>query len=361
MSSYPPPGPYGGQPVPAPSWPPAGYPPYAGPGAPPGPGPLAGPPVHQPGVVPLRPLTLGDFFGGATAVIRRNPTATVGMAAVVTLAFMLIPIAGTLLLGATGRLPSMDVLDGSSDPTSGLGLNAASLVSAVFDALAGIVVTGLLVRVVEHALLGGRMSGGEAWVKARGRLLPLLGLSLLISVIAVLVVGVPVGVGVGIGLLLDSFGVSVALGLLAGVAAVVAVIFLYVRFGLLAAPSLVVEGHGVLRSLTRAGELSRGQFWRLLGINLLAALAAGMVGQVLSIPVTILGFIGLFLLPGSWGMAGLMLASYLATVLVGAVTRPFTSGVVALQYFDQRFRKEGHDIELLNRALGRAPDGAPAR
>ena len=37
-----------------------------------------------------------------------------------------------------------------------------------------------------------------------------------------------------------------------------------------------------------------------------------------------------------------------AAVVTGAVTNPFTGGVTALQYYDQRFRKEGHDIELLN-------------
>ena len=59
------------------------------------------------------------------------------------------------------------------------------------------------------------------------------------------------------------------------------------------------------------------------------------------------------LAPG-WGTVALLLSSYLASVVTGAVTSPFTGGVSALQYFDQRFRKEGHDIELLNRPAGPA-------
>ena len=48
-------------------------------------------------------------------------------------------------------------------------------------------------------------------------------------------------------------------------------------------------------------------------------------------------------------------ASYLSQVLVGAVTTPFTSAVVALQYVDQRIRKEGLDV-----AADRGRAAAPA-
>src|ERR1700712_1015477 len=112
MSQFPPPGPPPGQ-----QWgPPAGPPPPGAPvghpayGPPPWP---PGPPVHQPGVVPLRPLNLGDLFGGATLTIRRNPGATVGLAALVTLAFMSVPIVVPLVLGLTDSLPSLDLGSGS--------------------------------------------------------------------------------------------------------------------------------------------------------------------------------------------------------------------------------------------------------
>ena len=108
--------------------------------------------------------------------------------------------------------------------------------------------------------------------------------------------------------------------------------------------------------MRRAGQLSRGQFWRLFGISLLAGLAAGIVSQLVQIPFAILGVVLAFVLPGSWGTVALLLTTYVATVITGSVTSPFTGGVTALQYFDQRFRKEGHDIELLNRTLAQPPD-----
>jgi len=168
-------------------------------------------------------------------------------------------------------------------------------------------------------------------------------------VVLVLVLGVPAGLGVLVGLLASSTALAIALGVLGFLVGAVAAVFLYVRFFLLAAPNLVVEGNGVFSSLRRAGALSRSQFWRLLGIGLLAGLLGGIVGQIVAIPFTVLGVVGLLLLPSSWGTVALLLSSYLASVVTGAVTSPFTGGVSALQYFDQRFRKEGYDIELLNR------------
>ena len=127
-----------------------------------------GPPVHQPGVVPLRPLTLGDIFGGALQTVRANPKATVGIAAVVTFGFMLIPMLATVLLGIGGGMPSYDMTVEESEAMDAgdIGLLVSSGVSAVFSMLASIVVTGLIVRVVEQARWGRRSAparrGGSA-------------------------------------------------------------------------------------------------------------------------------------------------------------------------------------------------------
>ena len=75
---------------------------------------------------------------------------------------------------------------------------------------------------------------------------------------------------------------------------------------------------------SRAGQLARGQFWRLFGISLLAALVAGLVGQVVAIPFAILGFVCVFLLPGGWGLAGDAAVDHISTVLTGAIVGPFS-------------------------------------
>ncbi len=325
------------------------YPPYQ-----PGP-PVLGPPVHQPGVVPLRPLMLGDIFGGALQTVRRNPKATVGMALLVTFLFMLIPILATLVLGAGNALPSFDMSDGSttgSVVSGDLGVLLPSLISGVFSALSSIVITGLIVRVVEQAVVGRKISAAEAWACSKGRLPRLLLLTLVIGLVTLLVIGVPVGIALAIGLTVGSTPLTVVLVVLAGLAGLGATFFLYVRYVLLAAPALVLEGTGVRGSFRRAAELSRGQFWRIFGIYLLASLAASLVSQVVAIPFAVLGAVSIFVLPDSWALAGMMLTSHVSTILTGAVVGPFTAGIVALQYLDQRFRKEGLDIELLERTLG---------
>jgi hypothetical protein len=315
--------------------------------------------VHKPGVVALRPLTLGDFFDGASKTIRRNPKAMVGLAAAVTTAFLVIPVLLTVALAASGNLTydlfGEETPDASVSTT--LGSGAVGLVSnlgAVFGALATIILNGMLVRVVAEAVLGRRTTIGEAWTATRGRLLRLVGLTLLDTAMAVLLFGVPVAVGVLVGLsrgVGPGFVVGVPLLLLG----VVLFVYLQFRYFLLAPPALVLERTGVFASLRRAGQLSRGQFWRLLGISLLTSLVVGLVGEVIAVPLGLLGVLGGALFPGTAAALVLVFSSYLSQIVVGSITTPFTSAVVALQYVDQRIRKEGLDVQLIA-AAQHSPD-----
>src|SRR6266700_7483461 len=72
----PPPG-YGGYGGYGGPWPPPGYGGYGAPWPPPAP---------KPGVIPLRPVSMGEILDGSIATIRRNPKATLGFTAVVMVA-----------------------------------------------------------------------------------------------------------------------------------------------------------------------------------------------------------------------------------------------------------------------------------
>jgi hypothetical protein len=345
------------QPPPPPGSVPPGAPP---PGPPPGyvpPTAVYGPPVHKPGVVALRPLGLGDFFDGAFRTIRGNPTAMVGLAALVTTVFMVVPTIVTLGLAAAGHL----TLDLRPDPVTGdvsaLDSVATSLVSGlgtIFGVFATIVLNGMLVRVVAEAVLGRRTRIGEAWRATRGRMLPLIGLTFLDVLLWTLLIGVPVllavlagaqaGVAVGFVVGIPLFLVAFAVGL-----------FVQIRFFQLAAPALVLERTGVFASLRRAGRLSHGQWWRIFGVLLLTGLVIGVVGQVVAVPLALVGALGPTLFPGTAGALLLVLSSFLSQILVGAITTPFTSAVTALQYVDQRIRKEGLDVELIAASKANAP------
>jgi hypothetical protein len=62
--------------------------------------------------------------------------------------------------------------------------------------------------------------------------------------------------------------------------------------------------------------------------------------------------VGPVLFPGTTGALVLVLSSFVTQVLVGALTTPFTSAVTALQYVDQRIRKEGLDVQLIAASQG---------
>jgi hypothetical protein len=305
--------------------------------------------VHKPGVVALRPLTLGDLFDGAFTTIRRNPTAMVGLAAGVSTVFLVVPAVLTLVLAATGGL-SFARSAGSDGEVSSLlasgGPTLLSYLGTLFGALATVVLNGMLVRVVSEAVLGRRTTAGQAWAATRGRLLRLVGLTAVNTLVALLLLGLPVAAGV-----LAGFTIGVGQGLLVGVpllvAGVVALAFLQVRCFLLAAPALVLERTGVLASMRRAGRLSRGQFWRLFGIQLLTMLVVGLVGEIIAVPLGLVGALGPLLVSGTAGALLLVFAGYLSQVVVSAVTTPFSSAVVALQYVDQRIRKAGLDVALI--------------
>jgi hypothetical protein len=305
-------------------------------------------PVHKPGVVALRPLKLGDFFDGAFKTIRRNPKAMVGLAALVSTVAMVIPVLLTLLLAASGNL-SFDLGGTSDGELPGFGTGAVSVVSnlgGLFGAIATVVLNGMLVRVVAEAVLGRKTTIGQAWAAVRGRLLRLFGLTLLNILLAVVVFAIPVVIAVVVGVQ-SSVGAAFAIGLPLLLLALVGFVFVQVRCFLLAPPALVLERTGVFDSMRRATSLSRHQFWRLFGITLLTQHVVGLAGEVIALPLGLVG-VGLgAVLGGTGGALALVFSSYLSQIILGAITTPFTSGVVALQYVDQRIRKEGLDVSLI--------------
>src|ERR1017187_4044878 len=173
-----PPPPYSyGQPPPK-----QGYgqpPPQYGYGQPPGSGwaPQA-PSAPKPGVIPLRPIAVGEILDGAFSSIRQNPKATLGLSAI------LMTIAG--VISTTITLITRHLAGGISEPS--LGQNATSaqvfhylrqvLAAAGIPALAAILIAilvqgilaGLLTAVIGRGVLGHRISAGQAWRIAAPRL-----------------------------------------------------------------------------------------------------------------------------------------------------------------------------------------------
>jgi hypothetical protein len=347
-----PPG-WGGEPVAAPPGAaPGGVgapPPYGGWGAP-------RPPDLKPGVVPLRPLGLGEILDGAVGIVRRYPRPALGLSALVALVTTLLNV--LLLLTAFGPMLSIDPVTLESGDTEelegafgalGAGLGATALVSLI----ANVVLTGVITAVVGKAVLGQPMTMGEAWRQVRPRLLPLLGLALLVPLIVytVMIVGIVVAV-----LIVALGGPPLALvGVPLGIAALVAAVFLYVRLSL--APSaLVLERVGVRASMRRSSVLVKRDWWRVFGILLLTLLIAQFVSAVVQLPFQVTGA-----LPGFGGFEevslGELVASSIGSGIALTIVAPFTAGVRALLYVDRRMRAEGLDVQLSASVGG--PPAAP--
>lgn len=347
---YAPPG--GGQP-PGPPY--AQHPGYGGP-----------PPPPKPGVVPLRPMTLGDVLNGAFSLIRNNAKTTVGLSLIVmAVASIVSSIGFSGYISDYGAFVDQAFTDPESvDPDEPLPFSTWSLAATYGGFLlsyAGVtLVTGLLTAVVGLAVLGRKLSPKEAWASVRDRIWSIVGLALLQLVIVfglsliVMVVGIG-GLVLGVSMVqlgMDGAGILVALGSLAvgilGGAALFAWILVRIYFAM---PAIVLERLKVGQALGRSWRLTRGSWWRLFGIILLANILVGIISNLLSMPFGVAAFIPAILADGEvWTavLGGAMI--YIGDVLIYSITTPFLVGVTTLLYVDLRMRREALDLKLHNAA-----------
>ena len=303
----------------------------------------------KPGIVPLRPLGLGEVLDGAVAVLRRYPRPALGLAALVAV----VTTALNIVLLVTTLRPLLEIDEAALNAGSTAALGDALAGAAAFGSLSGLlsvlsgaVLTGAITLVVGKAVLGEPLSFSDAWSQLRPRLLPLVGLALLVLVVVagVLALGLAVGIGV--------IAAGGALAALAGVPLVLAgiavAVWLYVRLSL-APCALVLERVGIGTSLRRSAVLVRRDWWRIFGILLLTFLVGGFVSQVVQLPFAVLGAGSPAALfdPNTdvLGTRSLVLSAVGAGI-ASTLVMPFTAGVRALLYVDRRMRAEGLDVAL---------------
>lgn len=350
---YGPPPPPGYGPVP----PAPGQQPYSGQefaGATPGWG--SRPAAAQPGVVPLRPLGLGELLDGAVGIIRRYPRPALGLSALVALVTTLLNVA--LLVTAFQPLLEVDpaALDrGDTAALEGV-IGAAAgggILTVLLAILSGVILTGGLTAVVGKAILGEPMSFTQAWSQVRPFVLRLLGLALLVVVIVygVLIAGVLAGtaiIAVG-GPVLALIGVPLIF------ASIAASAFFYIRLSL--APCvLVLERLGIAASLRRSSALVTRDWWRVFGILTLTLILGGFVSQVVQLPFAVLGAgspASLFDPQSDLFTTRSLVLSAVGGGLASTLVAPFTAGVRALVYVDRRMRAEGLDVALTAAANAR--------
>lgn len=312
----------------------------------------------RPGIVPLRPLGLGEVYDGAFQAVRTNPGAMVGAAAVVVVVMTALQLLVQVSMsGSLAPLLDLSTATGPEDvPDTAVVLDAlgatslAVLAGQAVSVIALAVLTAIAIVVVGGAVLGRRTAGGELWGRVRGRLLPLIGLTVLVGLItaaAVVACFVP-----GLLAFLVSDALAVVLVLLGLLAALVAGLWVDTRLAL-AGPALVLEEQRVMEALRRSWRLTSRGFWRLLGIRVLTFIIVMVLTAIVSAPFQVVSVV----IGGSADpLAALspslpqLLLTGLGQAIAATIVYPFAAAVTALLYVDQRMRLEGLDVELARAA-----------
>lgn len=308
--------------------------------------------AHKPGIVPLRPLALGDILDGAVKSVRFNPKAMVGLSALV-LALFLIPSAALAIV--VTHVISTSQGGGGSNAQGFIGV-ANPVIQFLTTTLATAVLSGLLIHVVSQAVLGRKPDLRQTWQATRARIPSLLILSILSLLFLLLSLAVLIGPGVLL-MVQSNVGVGVAVLFLGLLGFIAVSLFASTKISM-AAPAIVLEGHGLRAGLQRSFALTRGAvFWRILGITLLAAVIAGFAGFLLGFPFSMISLVvsGVAGPDSELGQVMVTFLSHLSALLTGAITTPFVAAVTGLLYIDRRMRLEALDVVLMREAQTNPP------
>jgi hypothetical protein len=359
----PPPGPgWGGRPPGGPAGPGG----YGGYGAPGGHGGWGGnwggpPPAAKPGVIPLRPLGVGEILDGAVSTMRTYWRTVLGISLTVAVVTQLIVVLvqGLLLNNSADTNALNDPNASLSEVTRVMGdTMLASGVVFLITLVGTVTATSLLTTVTSRAVLGKPVTAGEAWRDARPQVLRLFGLILLLLLIGfgIILGGTLPGILVAVA---GSTDAGAALAVVGGLGAAIVALWLLIRFSL-ASPALMLEKQGIVKSMSRSAKLVRGSWWRIFGIQLLAQIIASIMSSVLVLPFAFIagalsgdGISGLVNGTGNLGWTFLIVTG-IGSVIARMIAFPITAGVTVLLYIDQRIRREALDLDLA-RAAG-VPD-----
>ncbi|MFJ2441132.1 MULTISPECIES: hypothetical protein [unclassified Streptomyces] len=312
------------------------------------------PPAAKPGVIPLRPLGMGEILDGAVSTLRAHWRTVLSVSLVVAVISQI----GDILVQRY-LIPDPVAVDPNASPSELLRQTAdssqagliAEAPSFAIMMIGTLFTTAILTMVISRSVLGRPVTLAEAWAEARPRLLPLLGLTVLVPLIS----AAAMAVGILPGLLIGS-AAGVALTFLGTLAALVAVVWLMISLSL-ASPALMLERQGVLASMRRSAKLVKGAWWRIFGIQALALLIVMFVSLVIALP-----FSAIAMAVDSTSLEGMLSGSTpnfdwpflivtgIGSVIATAITYPISAGVTVLLYIDQRIRREALDLELARAA-----------
>ncbi|CAN5819408.1 hypothetical protein BH23CHL8_BH23CHL8_31310 [soil metagenome] len=244
-----------------------------------------------------------------------------------------------LSLADTGSASSPPVLTASQ--VEGLVRAAAAfiLASAFAGVLGALAALGFS-AIVRSDYLAGRTGAQAALRTSLARALPALGVVLLTSllIVAIIAGGVALMVVAMATLSAGSFeagGPGVFLALVAGVATVLAVVYLTLRWAV-ALPLIALEGAGVRSALARSWQLTADGVWRTFAVVGLAGLIAAILAALLS---NVLALVLVDVLAPELGL-DVVVTEAVVAALASVVLAPLAPVAAAVLYHDLRVRRE---------------------
>jgi hypothetical protein len=191
----------------------------------------------------------------------------------------------------------------------------------------------------------------------------ILGIVIIVGFLVFLVVAVgaaclvgPIFLGVGgfRGFSAGNFSPALVLGIFIGalffVASLIIALVLTAKFSF-AVPACVLERRGVIDSISRSWQLTKGAVWQVILVIILVAFMAWLLGLVLSIPY----FVGIAIFITKKDPSVLIpfaALQYVGEFLARTLAGPVSAIAIALIYYNQRVRKEAFDLQLMMEAIG---------
>ncbi|WP_202800907.1 glycerophosphoryl diester phosphodiesterase membrane domain-containing protein [Salinibacterium sp. PAMC 21357] len=314
-------------------------------------------PPPKPGLIPLRPMTLGTILSASLMVLRRNPRPIFGLSliimGVVTVASLIL-VGIVTFLGVDRTFSATGVDADIIEAGATVGVILAALFAVSLSLVGGSILQGIVSIEVARGAVGEKLRLSGLWAAAKGRLWALIGWSALVAVatffgivVFALVAALFFAIGGTAGTV---FGVlSVLAGIVIGIA-----LMAWLGTSLALVPSaLMIERLPLGRAIRRSWSLVSGSFWRTFGILALIIVIVQVVSSVVTAPLSILGSFGAVLLnptgneaAGTATFVGLYIVTMILSVAIGAITIIIQSAAPALLYIDLRMRKEGFDLDL---------------
>jgi hypothetical protein len=289
------------------------------------------------GVIPLRPLNLGDILSGAFRAVGFNRIAMLGLTFALVLAGQII----TALLALTAARATgtgIDVLTSPLDSYTWL-LGLLGISNLVMQAV--MLVTSIVLSQATFAgVLRRKLTLAQAWEGLRARFWPVIGFTALVIAATAAIAAVWGALFAAVNFSRPNSGWLVLFTVVTAIPLALAAVWLGTRL-IFAVAVISIENLGPIAAMRRSWHLSRKFFWRTFATVLLVQILVGVVTGTFT---QIAGFTSMLIATEN-PIAILGMATF-ASLLASALTAPLTTAVTTLLYVDMRIRKEGLDIFL---------------